>query len=512
MAVRGLRQAQLAALAAIGGEPATSVSLSVADHRPPGGWVGAPRLRGVTDLAVRRSDAGVRVDLRTARPTDPGLLISAALRCIVPVARDAGPLVTLSADLAASAAPLVPSLTDVVDATAPSAHLRRTDVLLTPTVDAHRDLPRDRTVVPGVDGWTVDGHWHEVLVDPSVHRPLGRSSLADGAIGSARVTDDRLVIEAPGVRRVVDGALDSADVAALLPVRGLLTPGELPLPWRAQLEAIGILLSDGAPASAFPDLNLEWQSRSVHARRHALRRSSPAAALDAWPSVSIVLVTHREEYIDHAIDQLAHINYPRLQVVVGLHGRPVDAARWQRLADLHPLVLTEIPADLPFGSAMQWASDRADGQLITKVDDDDFYSSEHVWDLVLARMTSGAELVGKALDWIHLEQDDVTVFRPVYPAESYATFVAGGTLLIAKADLNAVGGWRPVPKSVDRALIDAVKRTGGLVYRTHGLGYVYVRHGGAHTATVRDEHFLARTEQQWTGLLRHEALGTHPHG
>jgi hypothetical protein len=71
-----------------------------------------------------------------------------------------------------------------------------------------------------------------------------------------------------------------------------------------------------------------------------------------------------------------------------------------------------------------------------------------------------------------------------------------------------VGGWRPVPRSVDRALLDQVLGAGGLVYRTHGLGYVYVRHAQGNTAQVRDEHFLTKTTAQYPGLLRHAALGT----
>lgn len=262
----------------------------------------------------------------------------------------------------------------------------------------------------------------------------------------------------------------------------------------------------------FPTDALGWQAASVHARRHALRAYSPAAALDAWPSVSVVLVTHREDHLDHAVEQLARMNYPRMQVVLGLHGVHVGEERLARLRQMHEVVVHRIAASVPFGAALASACDRADGQLVTKVDDDDHYGAEHVWDLVLARMYSGAELVGKALDWIHVEGENLTAFRPAYKAEAYATFVAGGTLLIAKADLAEVGGWRPVPKSVDRGLIESVQRAGGLVYRTHGLGYVYVRHGGAHTATVSDQHFLTKNEQQWTGLLEHEALGTVRHG
>ncbi len=123
-------------------------------------------------------------------------------------------------------------------------------------------------------------------------------------------------------------------------------------------------------------------------------------------------------------------------------------------------------------------------------------------------LDSGAQIVGKALDWIHLESADATVFRPVFAAEKYADFVAGGTMLISRGDLMSVGGWRPVPKSVDRALLDRVLAEGGLVYRAHGLGYVYARHSAGHTATVSDEHFLTRIEGRFPGLIAHEAFGT----
>jgi hypothetical protein len=177
----------------------------------------------------------------------------------------------------------------------------------------------------------------------------------------------------------------------------------------------------------------------------------------------------------------------------------------------HPVAIHAIDGRHSLGEVLQTCSDRAEGALITKMDDDDFYGAEHIWDLVLAREYSGAQIVGKALDWIYVESKDTTAFRPTYAAEKYADFVAGGTILLSRADLNAVGGWRPVPKSVDRALLDRMLADGGLVYRTHGLGYVYVRHSAGHTASVKDEHFLTRTTSTHAGLIRHEAFGTAGH-
>jgi hypothetical protein len=156
------------------------------------------------------------------------------------------------------------------------------------------------------------------------------------------------------------------------------------------------------------------------------------------------------------------------------------------------------------GEVLTVASSLASGELITKIDDDDFYGPEHVWDLVTARMFSGAQLVGKALDNIYLAGEDVTVFRPTYAAEKYAKFVAGGTMLISQADLREVGGWRPVPKSVDLALIERVTEYGGLIYRTHGQGYIYVRHAqdsnAVNTSLVSDAHFRKDISGEVSGV------------
>ncbi|MYJ75260.1 MAG: hypothetical protein F4089_09250 [Gammaproteobacteria bacterium] len=68
--------------------------------------------------------------------------------------------------------------------------------------------------------------------------------------------------------------------------------------------------------------------------------------------------------------------------------------------------------------------------------------------------------------------------------------MAGGTLLIARDHVDAIGGWQGVPPRVDWTLIDNVIRSGGLVYKTHGTGYVLIRHGQRHSWNADDDYFL----------------------
>lgn len=509
------------AIGLVGDPGVTSVTVKVGSWQPPKGWIGAPRLAGLSAWSVSRRRGGALVRLRVIEPADPAILVAAVMRILRPTHLDAGPLMTICPELPTSAASLAAAMTDALSPEEkPNRHLRRTDVLVAPKtlVPAPEPSTRARVLVITERGWEIDGAAFDIVVDPAVHRPIGRRSMASGHVATASVNGDCLVIETPGGEVRTHSDLTMADIHRLGLVSGVRSGDPLTVRWRAQLEAAGVVVVTGPAGDHLPEPgdDLAWQLASVRARRHALRNYCPAAALDAWPTVSVVLVTHRDRFLSHALSQISRLEYPSLQVVIGLHGVDLDDGRITGFLERAGLgasgrtavVVHRIDHDVPFGRAMQETCDRADGLLITKVDDDDYYAPEHVWDLVLARMYSGAQLVGKALDWIHVEAADTTAFRPTYPAESYASFVAGGTMLISRADLLAAGGWRPVPKSIDRALIEQVKRVGGLVYRTHGLGYVYVRHGDAHTAIVSDDHFLTDNVQQWPGLISHEAFGT----
>lgn len=333
-------------------------------------------------------------------------------------------------------------------------------------------------------------------VDPMVHRPLGRAANLEPSVIAAPV-------------RLQD--LSAADVMSLRKVTAV-TAEDLTSRLRHQYQAAGLLvLGAGDIAPSDP---LEIQVASVRARRHALRSASPAALANAWPEVSGILLAHRGDFLARSIAQWRRMDYPRFELVIALHGDAVDQ-QWVHslLVDFpHRVKIVRIEGDVIFGSAMQQACMHGDGDLFTKIDDDDYYGPQHVWDLVLARMYSGAQITGKALDWVHVESEDVTVFRPTYRSEKYADFVAGGTFLMSYEDLDRAGGWAPVPKHIDRALLDAVLAQGGLVYRTTGLGYVYVRRGEGHTAQVADEHFMTKNAARYPGLLRHAEFGTEESG
>ena len=251
---------------------------------------------------------------------------------------------------------------------------------------------------------------------------------------------------------------------------------------------------------------------SIAMRRAALRghslparaRQVIAAGLPGPPllaDVSILAPTKRPGLVPDVLAAAASQTYPQLELVLALHG---DAFGSEAVADIKaraadlplPVRVLTAGAELTFGEVLNLASSAAEGTLLTKLDDDDLYSAEHVWDLVLARQYSRAELVAKGAEFVYLPGPDLTLHRFCGKGEAASRLVtvAGGTMLISRRDLEAAGGWRKVPRGVDAALIEDVRRAGGSVYRTHGFGYVLVRHGMGHTWESDDDYFIGQAE------------------
>ena len=158
-----------------------------------------------------------------------------------------------------------------------------------------------------------------------------------------------------------------------------------------------------------------------------------------------------------------------------------------------------VGAGRTLGEALEAATAAATGELLAKMDDDDRYDAHHLTDLVLAREYSDAALVGKGPEVVYLAGADVTVRRGRWRAERYCTDIAGGGLLIARADLARAGGWRPLPWGVDQALAADVAAMGGGVYRTHGSGFLLVRHGRGHAWAADERRFVADADEVHRG-------------
>ncbi|MEO6509575.1 MAG: glycosyltransferase family 2 protein [Nocardioides sp.] len=353
-----------------------------------------------------------------------------------------------------------------------------------------RDVPPDVVLDPGA-----------ALVE---HHVTGRVPVLVKAVDDIGPFDER-VFNPIGFEAVVDGPeVELASLRGQRPSEALvrsLRPAAA-VTGRAEgahdAALVATLSMSGVPSVQLAD-PVAREEHSVLQRREALRTFSTAAwrrrAADragvrvaTEPSVSVVLATRRPDMLGFALRQVRRQAGVDLQLVLAAHGFEPDA---DVLREHGPerVVVRPQSSDVLFGDVLNAGVEAADGDLVLKMDDDDWYSSDFVADLLLARSYSGAEMVGTPAEFHYLVEKDVTVRRG-HRAELYAPFIAGGTMLVERGLLREVGGFRSVRRFVDAQLIAAVQRAGAATYRTHGLGYLLRRNASGHTWQVDDDYLL----------------------
>ncbi|WP_110181002.1 glycosyltransferase [Nocardioides solisilvae] len=399
--------------------------------------------------------------------------------------------------------------------------------------DPSRDVPPDVVLAEGEAGAAPESH-HVVdrapavvraraldPVDELVFNPIGWRKtwekppvdLFDLAPGPAGVTE--AVVAAArahqGVR--VDLARDDAAQVLRLAMAGvpLVATGQQPHD-APQLAPVLRATLDGAGDLDDP---LAREEHALRVRRAAFDAHSTlvwraglraAAGLDpvgrALPPVSVLLATRRPQQLAFALDQVRRQRGAEVELVLATHGFTPDEGEVRAaLGDEVPVTVRPLGEETFFGDVLDAAAAAASTQLLLKVDDDDWYSPNFVHDLLMARRFSGADVVGMPSEFVHLEEQDVTVRRN-HPSELFNRFVAGGTTLLGRDLLDDLGGFRRVRRFVDTQLLSGVEAAGGRIYRTHGLGYVLRRTGDGHTWT-RDADEFRRPEiidTEWPGF------------
>ncbi len=362
--------------------------------------------------------------------------------------------------------------------------------------------------------------------DERVFNPIGFEPAADGevvaldALGS-RVTE-QLVRRLRPARGVRADHLDDLSLAGL--VAGLAMAG-VPVTVASLAPDAAALLGEELAEALTADADLAdpvaREEYSVMLRRAAHRTHSTAAwrrrmaelagvRIAAEPSVSVVLATRRPEMLAFALRQVRKQRGVDLQLVLASHGFTPDPGEL-RDSGLDQVVVRPHDESVAFGDVLAGAVAAADGDLVLKMDDDDWYGPDFVSDLLLARSYSGAQLVGTPAEFHYLVPKDVTARRG-HQAELYAHFVAGGTMLVDRGLLREVGSFRSVRKYVDAQLLHAVARAGGAIYRTHGLGYLLRRNATGHTWEVDMDYLLdpVRTAEVRPGFAPSSLLAYDP--
>jgi len=242
-----------------------------------------------------------------------------------------------------------------------------------------------------------------------------------------------------------------------------------------------------------------------------LLRKSRRAKIKKYPSVSVLLSTLRADDLSNVLDQLLVQSLPSFDLVLGLHAIELSASHKRQIAALNRrkvrVSVRKFTQDQTLGTILSALASQSQGDYIAKMDDDDYYGPEHLRDLLDAAIDTGADVVGRAMNYVYLEPLQLTVrrFAPhgTQAVELWSDWVCGGTIL-AKRDVAEAAGWfGDGNTAVDRFMLSGVTNNGGKIWRTFGAGYIYRRTFTFHTYVTNYSKYLNGANEQVVGIWDH---------
>lgn len=210
------------------------------------------------------------------------------------------------------------------------------------------------------------------------------------------------------------------------------------------------------------------------------------------PAVSILAPTKRPHQIEHILEMVASQRGLEKQLVLLTHGfsvSPDRLDRWRKNYDFD-ILYAEQTMDNSLGEILNNGVRMADGDVLSKMDDDDFYAPEYLADLVRALFFSRAELVGKGAHFMHLAERDMVLLRQPELEHRYVQRVIGPTLT-GNREVFIAHPFADRTRGEDSQFMDDLVNAGGSIYATDRFNFCQMRGGADHTWAVHDQAFLA---------------------
>lgn len=237
-----------------------------------------------------------------------------------------------------------------------------------------------------------------------------------------------------------------------------------------------------------------------HTYTHRLRDIEASLGYESnsvEPLVSIITCTRRPNMIDRIVENMTRQNHPNCELILVLQDftstqkEELIAKLQLKPSNLKRIeVIVNDSADVTLGERFNHASDYARGEYIAKMDDDDFYFSNYLSDMLIPFSFGDYGLVGKKELYMYLSGSKKLIKR--FPGEKHreVDFVAGATFVF-KSKIFKKFKFSSMNRGEDSDLIKRLKEDNVKIYAADPFNFIVWRGNiNNHTWDASDEYFL----------------------
>jgi glycosyltransferase involved in cell wall biosynthesis len=133
---------------------------------------------------------------------------------------------------------------------------------------------------------------------------------------------------------------------------------------------------------------------------------------EEFPLVSVVMPTKRLELIGSCLEKFHSQKYPNKELIIVVNTGGVDLARFQRMiTGFSDVRIFQVHQEKNIGTCLNFGVTQARGKYWFKMDDDDFYGTNYLLDMVHLARAADFDIMGKPPGFIYLEEEDRIYLR-----------------------------------------------------------------------------------------------------
>lgn len=210
--------------------------------------------------------------------------------------------------------------------------------------------------------------------------------------------------------------------------------------------------------------------------------------------VSVVTCTNKQNFMDNIFENYERQSYANKELIVILNNNSMVYDKWiERAGQYKNVKVYPMDESKSLGECLNFAVERSDGSFIAKFDDDDYYSSEYLSDMMNCFRYTDADVVGKYSYYCCIRELGILAIRFPGLENRYSDFLSGATM-VARKDVFSRVRFKDRPSGTDTQFYRDCIENGIRLYSSDRFNYLCMRYpdSRAHTWNISSEEFLKK--------------------
>lgn len=205
-------------------------------------------------------------------------------------------------------------------------------------------------------------------------------------------------------------------------------------------------------------------------------------------SFTAVITSNRGgDIVAQAFAQARAFRYANLQIFYVANASQAIMSKDQLGKDITQFI---VPEEKNLGSCLNLAAERADGDYLIKLDDDDFYGPDYVAEAAAA-LAYDFDFIGKWSVFYHFEAGGAPILRPPHGDLQIARHLSGATFVMRTGLVRDLGFSETLQRGSDSDFVERAKRAGVTLFSTSAFNFaVGRRENENHTWQIDREALL----------------------